>query len=115
MIWALLLRSSLRGGKSAAWLMARKFPLLSVQVITDQNLQNVILVGHSLAGVWMQQMLQQMPERIGMMVFVDAVVLETGESFFSNKIAGVLSPHSAYAYPAQVQFHAGRSTYHTYR
>ena len=54
----------------------------------------MILVGHSLAGVWMQQMLQQMPERIGMMVFVDAVVLETGESFFSNKIAGVLSPHS---------------------
>ena len=74
--------------------------MLSVQVITDQNLQNVILVGHSLAGVWMQQMLQQMPEHIGMMVFVDAVVLETGESFFSNKIAGVLSPHSEY--PAQV-------------
>ncbi|CAK0738454.1 hypothetical protein CVIRNUC_001045 [Coccomyxa viridis] len=73
-----------------------------LKVITDQNLQNVILVGHSLAGVWMQQMLQQMPERIGMMVFVDAVVLETGESFFSNKIAGVLSPHSEY--PAQAFF-----------
>ena len=81
---------------------------MSVQVITDQNLQNVILVGHSLAGVWMQQMLQQMPKRIGMMVFVDAVVLETGESFFSNKIAGVLSPHSEY--PAQVLSQRNRLT-----
>ena len=66
------------------------------QVILDNNLQNTTLVGHSLAGVWMQLLLQQIPERIGMMIFVDAVALEPGESFFSNQIAGVVPTYPIY-------------------
>ncbi len=68
-------------------------------MITDNDLQNVTLVGHSLGGVWMQLLLQQMPDRVGMMIFVDAVALETGESFFSNQIAGIVPTYPIY--PAQ--------------
>lgn len=71
-----------------------------MQVINDNNLHNVTLVGHSLAGLWMQLVLQQMPDRIGMMIFVDAVALETGESFFDNQIAGIVPTYPTY--PAQV-------------
>ena len=73
---------------------------LTMQVINDNNLHNVTLVGHSLAGLWMQLVLQQMQDRIGMMVFVDAIALETGESFFDNQIAGVVPTYPIY--PAQV-------------
>jgi pimeloyl-ACP methyl ester carboxylesterase len=65
-----------------------------------KQLDDVILVGHSLAGVWMQMLLQQVPNRIAGLVFIDAVVLLPGESFFSNRIAGVI-PTSP-AFPAQV-------------
>ena len=73
-------------------------------MITDNDLQNVTLVGHSLAGVWMQLLLQQMPDRVGMMIFVDAVALETGESFFDNQIAGIVPTYPAY--PAQASLHS---------
>ena len=59
------------------------------------------LVGHSLAGVWMQLLLQQIPERIGMMIFIDAVALEPRESFFSNQIAGLLPTYPVY--PSQAR------------
>lgn len=62
----------------------------------DNNLQNTTLVGHSLAGVWMQLLLQQIPDRIGMLIFIDAVALKTGESFFSNAIAGVVPTYPVY-------------------
>ena len=59
------------------------------------------LVGHSLAGAWMQLLLQQIPERIGMMIFCDAVALEPGESFTDNSIAGVLPTYPTY--PSQAR------------
>ena len=65
--------------------------VMGVQVIVLNNLQNVVLVGHSLAGVWMQMPLQQIPNRIASMMFIDAAVLLPGESFFSNRIGGVVS------------------------
>ena len=74
--------------------------LMGMQVIVLNNLQNVVLVGHSLAGVWMQMLLQQIPNRIASMVFIDAAVLLPGESFFSNRIGGVVS--TLPAFPAQV-------------
>ncbi len=67
-----------------------------MQTILDNDLQNTTLVGHSLAGVWMQLLLQQIPERIGMMIFIDAVALEPGESFFSNQIAGLVPTYPVY-------------------
>ncbi len=74
---------------------------LCKQAILDNDLQNTTLVGHSLAGVWMQLLLQQIPERIGMMIFIDAVALEPGESFFSNQIAGLLPTYPVY--PSQAR------------
>lgn len=74
------------------------------QVIVLNNLQNVVLVGHSLAGVWMQMLLQQIPNRIASMVFIDAAILLPGESFFSNRIGGVVS--TLPAFPAQVSLQA---------
>ncbi|CAL5223914.1 g6512 [Coccomyxa viridis] len=72
------------------------------KTILDNDLQNTTLVGHSLAGVWMQLLLQQIPERIGMMIFIDAVALEPGESFFSNQIAGLVPTYPVY--PSQALF-----------
>lgn len=63
-------------------------------VINSNDLHNVYLVGHSLAGVWMQQLLQQIGDRLGGLVFVDAVALETGESFFTNGVAGIVPEYS---------------------
>ena len=63
-------------------------------MINSNDLHNVYLVGHSLAGVWMQQLLQQIGDRLGGLVFVDAVALETGESFFTNGVAGIVPEYS---------------------
>ena len=78
-----------------------------MQTILDNDLQNTTLVGHSLAGVWMQLLLQQIPERIGMMIFIDAVALLPGESFFSNQVAGVLSSYPIYPSQACSPTHPG--------
>ena len=71
-------------------------PMLApwLQVINSNDLHNVYLVGHSLAGVWMQQLLQQIGDRLAGLVFVDAVALETGESFFTNGVAGIVPEYS---------------------
>lgn len=74
--------------------------MIRAQVIVANNLQSVVLVGHSLAGVWMQMLVQQIPARIAGLVFIDAAVLLPGESFFSNRIGGVVS--TLPAFPAQV-------------
>ncbi|CAL8463657.1 g3191 [Coccomyxa elongata] len=80
----------------------QKYVDVYIQVIVVNNLQNVVLVGHSLAGVWMQMLLQQIPNRIASMVFIDAAILLPGESFFSNRIGGVVS--TLPAFPAQAWF-----------
>lgn len=72
-----------------------------LQLITLQQLEDVILVGHSLAGVWMQLLVQQIPNRIAGLIFINAAVLLPRESFFANRIAGVIS--TVPAYPAQVR------------
>ena len=42
----------------------------------------------------MQQLLQQIGERLAGLVFVDAVSLNTGESFFTNGVAGIVPEYS---------------------
>lgn len=64
------------------------FGVLLGQVIEQNGLQDVTLVGHSLAGVWLQLLTQRMPERIGRLLFLDATILLPGESFFNNRVAG---------------------------
>jgi pimeloyl-ACP methyl ester carboxylesterase len=71
------------------------------QIVHNNNLQDVTLVGHSLAGVWLQLVAQRIPDSIGRLLFLDAAILLPGESFSSNHIAGWQAAGSA-PFPAQV-------------
>lgn len=53
------------------------------QVVYQHNLDNVILVGHSVAGLTITAVASQMPERIGKLVYLDALLPEVGSSAFS--------------------------------
>jgi pimeloyl-ACP methyl ester carboxylesterase len=51
-----------------------------------ENISNAVVVGHSVAGVWLQLLLGQAADRISRLVFLDAVILKNGESFVSNAV-----------------------------
>ena len=55
-----------------------------VQLIESEELEDVILVGHSFAGVPISGVADQIPERLAHLVYFDAVVLENGQHSFSN-------------------------------
>lgn len=55
-----------------------------VAVIETEELQNVILVGHSFAGVPITGVADRIPERIAHLVYFDSVLLESGKDSFSN-------------------------------
>jgi pimeloyl-ACP methyl ester carboxylesterase len=52
-------------------------------LIEMEELQNIILVGHSFGGSPISGVADRMPDRIGHLVYLDAVVLEGGQSPFS--------------------------------
>src|SRR5690606_951056 len=49
-----------------------------VNVLVWEDLQDVILVGHSFAGVVITGVADVMPERIRQLVYLDAFILESG-------------------------------------
>ncbi|GAA2325296.1 alpha/beta fold hydrolase [Streptomyces violaceusniger] len=51
-----------------------------VRLITEEDLTDVVLVGHSYAGLVISSAANQVPERIGQLVYLDAMVPEDGES-----------------------------------
>ncbi|MFD2333583.1 alpha/beta fold hydrolase [Cohnella sp. GCM10020058] len=51
-----------------------------VDYIKSQNLQDIVLVGHSFGGSVIQKAAEQVPDRIKRLVFWDAFVLKDGES-----------------------------------
>ena len=51
-----------------------------VTLITEHDLTEVILVGHSYAGLVISGVANQVPERIAQLVYLDAMVPEDGES-----------------------------------
>ncbi|MFD1007452.1 alpha/beta hydrolase [Oceanisphaera ostreae] len=55
-----------------------------VQVINTEELEDVILVGHSFGGIPITGVADQIPDKIGHLVYFDAIVLENGKSAFSN-------------------------------
>eukprot|EP00884_Botryococcus_braunii_P007427 jgi/Botrbrau1/16686/Bobra.0267s0002.1 len=57
-----------------------------VRVFEENDLQNVMVVSHSMGGIWSQLLFQEVPERINRLVFVSALVLENGESFLTNAV-----------------------------
>ncbi|CAL8463647.1 g3181 [Coccomyxa elongata] len=57
-----------------------------IEYMVAESITEAVVVGHSVAGVWLQLLLGQVPERISRICFLDAVVLKTGESFISNSV-----------------------------
>jgi len=53
-------------------------------VIEAEEMQDAILVGHSYAGIVITGVADRMPERIGRLVYLDAVVPAPGESWSST-------------------------------
>jgi pimeloyl-ACP methyl ester carboxylesterase len=54
-----------------------------VQIIVSKELTNVVLVGHSFGGVPISGVADRLPERISHIVYLDAVVVESGKCAFS--------------------------------
>jgi pimeloyl-ACP methyl ester carboxylesterase len=54
-----------------------------VRVIESEELTQVVLVGHSFGGVPITGVADRIPDRIAHLVYLDAVVLESGKSAFS--------------------------------
>jgi pimeloyl-ACP methyl ester carboxylesterase len=52
------------------------------QLIRDNELVNVILVGHSYAGMVITGVADNMPEKLSHLIYVDAAVPESGQSLF---------------------------------
>ncbi|WP_405064452.1 alpha/beta fold hydrolase [Kribbella sp. NBC_01505] len=51
-----------------------------VRLISDEDLTDVVLVGHSYAGLVVTSVINEIPERIKHLVYLDAMVPENGES-----------------------------------
>jgi len=52
------------------------------ELILAEELYNVVLVGHSYGGLIIAGVADQIPERIGRLVFLDTPLLENGETLF---------------------------------
>jgi pimeloyl-ACP methyl ester carboxylesterase len=55
-----------------------------VQVIQSEELTQIVLVGHSFGGVPISGVADRIPDRIAHLVYLDAVVVESGKSAFSS-------------------------------
>jgi len=50
--------------------------------LTERDLHNVVLVGHSFAGISISGVADRMPERISRLVYLDALLLQNDQSVF---------------------------------
>lgn len=50
--------------------------------LTEHDLHNVVLVGHSFAGISISGVADRMPDRINRLVYLDALLLQNGQSVF---------------------------------
>jgi pimeloyl-ACP methyl ester carboxylesterase len=53
-----------------------------VELIESEELTDVVLVGHSAGGVTIAGVAEAIPERIGSLVFLDAILPESGQSLY---------------------------------
>ncbi len=53
-------------------------------LIEFEDLQNVILIGHSYGGIVISGVADQMPDRLSQLLYLDASLLDSGENFFSH-------------------------------
>lgn len=80
-----VLAPSLTGHGEKAHLLSREVGLDThvddiVGLITEEDLTDVVLVGHSYAGLVISSAANQVPDRIARLVYLDAMVPEDGES-----------------------------------
>lgn len=61
-------------------------------VITWEDLRDVVLVGHSFGGITVTGVADRMPERLARLIYLDALILQNGQSVF-----GLLDPQVAAA------------------
>jgi pimeloyl-ACP methyl ester carboxylesterase len=54
-----------------------------IGVIEDEDLSDIVLVGHSYVGMVISGVADRVPEKIGSLVYLDAFVPENGQSLFS--------------------------------
>jgi pimeloyl-ACP methyl ester carboxylesterase len=55
-----------------------------IGILKYNDINDAILVGHSFAGVTITAVADRVPERIKHLVYLDAVILENGKSFFDQ-------------------------------
>jgi pimeloyl-ACP methyl ester carboxylesterase len=60
------------------------YPNAVIEFINQQDLQNVVLVGHSMAGIVIPKVAESIPERLSHLVFLSAFILQDGESLVDN-------------------------------
>ncbi len=54
-----------------------------VNLISFESLDSVILIGHSYGGMVISGVADSIPERLSQLIYLDAIVLENGESYLS--------------------------------
>ena len=59
-----------------------------VDLLERQRVQNAVLVGHSYAGVVISGVADRVPHRLRRLVFLDAVIVENGQSLGGAMVAG---------------------------
>ncbi len=55
-----------------------------VQVIEAEELHDVVLVGHSFAGLPISGVAERLPQRLQQLVYLDAIVVEPGQNAFAG-------------------------------
>jgi pimeloyl-ACP methyl ester carboxylesterase len=70
-----------------------------VEVLTSNDLREVVLVGHSFGGAVAQLVAQQVPDRLSRVVFYNAYVIADGEAVFSYVPESVAGAFTALASP----------------
>ena len=81
-------------------------------LVTDNDLRDIVLAGHSYGGMVITGVAARMPDRIRRLVYVDAALPDPGQSLFDLFAAGGVDPMSfagleaAPAYVEKLQFDA---------
>jgi pimeloyl-ACP methyl ester carboxylesterase len=80
-------------------------------LITENKLNDVILVGHSYGGMIITGVASQMPDVIGKLVYLDAAIPDPGQSLFdlleasgNDPLTGIPGLEPAMAYVDKLQF-----------
>ena len=59
-----------------------------IRTIEAEELTDFVLVGHSIGGAYITSVADRMPEKIRRLVYLDAVVIENGETVLSTMPLG---------------------------